>query len=359
MVKRVAIVGIVGLPANYGGFETLAENLIGFTQVRNSEIEYEVFCSKGSYHSWPTTYRGARLLYLPLRANGYQSVLFDFLSLSWAFARSADVVLVLGVSGGVFFPLIKLLSSSKLIVNVDGIEWRREKWGFFQRRFLKFSERIAALYADVVVADNAGISNYIRQEYGVDAVTIAYGGDHALVDPFWKESVDLPEEFFLSVCRIEPENNVELILEAFSLLGESLVFVGNWSRSEYGDRLRIKYAEFPNILLLDPIYDLNSLAYLRSNCLGYIHGHSAGGTNPSLVEMMQFDKCVFAFDCNFNRFTTNELARYFNDVESLCHIVSRMRASNGLSKCGELLGSFGRMRYSWKSVAGSYVDLFD
>ena len=126
-------------------------------------------------------YKGASLKYIPLDANGIQSIFYDILSLIQATRRS-DVVLILGVSGCCFLPIYRLFSKKKLIINIDGLEHRRNKWGKWTRRFLRFSEKMAVKYADVVVADNKGIQDYVLEEYGKQAELIAYGGDHVLCD---------------------------------------------------------------------------------------------------------------------------------------------------------------------------------
>lgn len=135
---------------------------------------------------------------------------------------------------------------------------------------------------------------------------IAYGGDHALET----EKADayepvLPKNYGLTLCRIEPENNVDLILAAFSEMEMfPLVVIGNWDDSPYGRGLKRQYEHFDNLVLLDPIYDLGILRLIGEGAALYVHGHSAGGTNPSLVEMMHFGKLIFAYDFIFNRCTT-------------------------------------------------------
>ncbi|MFB0778026.1 DUF1972 domain-containing protein, partial [Aeromonas salmonicida] len=142
--------------------------------------------------------------------------------------------------------------SSKIITNIDGLEWRRDKWGWFAKYFLKLSEKIAVRCSDVVISDNQAISDYVLSEYGVTTSVIAYGGDHAFID--MDEMPVNKEEYYLSICRIEPENNVDMILDAFSKSGETIYFVGNWNASDYGKRLKGKYFEFENIEIVDPIY---------------------------------------------------------------------------------------------------------
>lgn len=252
-------------------------------------------------------------------------------------------------------PLFKLISKAKIITNIDGLEWKRDKWGKYTRKFLKFSEKLAVKYSDVIIADNQAIADYVNDEYKIISNVIAYGGDHAVTD---SEKLSINKDnFFLSICRIEPENNIHIILESFSKLKCQLKFVGNWSSSEYGINLREKFNHFPNLDLLDPIYDIGVLFSLRNKCKGYIHGHSAGGTNPSLVEAMHFGMPIFAFDCSFNRYSTEDKAIYFNDVESLVNEIVKFESEDSTSK-GLTLQKIAIERYNWKRIVSMYENLY-
>lgn len=171
-MKHVAIVGIQGVPAQYGGFETLVENIIG----RNcaDTVKYTIFCSGKDYATRMKTYKGAQLKYIPLfHANGMQSTPYDILSMLRCL-RGYDTVIILGVSGCVFLPVFRLLYRKQLIVNIDGLEHRRAKWGKFARWFLRTSEAMAVRYADVIIADNKGIQDYVWNTYHKKAELVAY-----------------------------------------------------------------------------------------------------------------------------------------------------------------------------------------
>lgn len=356
---RVSIIGTVGVPANYGGFETLVENIIG--ENASTDIKYTVFCSSKNYSQKQTVYKNAVLKYVPLDANGVQSIPYDIWSLIKA-TRQSDVILVLGVSGCCFLPVYRLFSKKKLVINIDGLEHRRDKWGKWTRRFLKFSERMAVKYADVVVADNKGIQDYVREEYGKASELIAYGGDHVQCDISGIEERVLLDfslsgvEYSFSLCRIEPENNVHITLEAFKRSGKNLVFVGNWERSQYGKELHEKYGNLSNIRLLSPIYDLKVLNVLRSHCCFYIHGHSAGGTNPSLVEAMFFKKPIIAFDVVYNRETTENKATYFKNVDELISCLQQEDVL--LKKNADCMLGIAQRRYKWNIIAKQYEALY-
>lgn len=373
-MTSVAIIGSKGIPACYGGFETLAENL-----VKNLADKHPitVYCSGRAYKTHRKRYLGAELKYLPLDANGVQSIPYDFLSMMSA-RRYVDVLLILGVSGCALLPLAKLFSKKKFIVHLDGIDWQRPKWGRFARIYLRFSERIAARYADCLIADNPAIQDYIFKTYKKDSLLIEYGGDNAAYTPEDKpdlgelnhsndniatvvpnESIDTGfHKYAFSVCRIEPENNIHIILEAFANTDRlPLVLVGNWSASEYGRSLRAKYGELQNILLLDSIYDQVKLYSLRRNATLYVHGHSAGGTNPSLVEAMYLGLPVLAFNVSFNKATTDNAAKYFSDVKSLLEKLETLDAA-ALERIADKMQRIGKLRYTWSVIAKKYSYLF-
>lgn len=354
--RRVAIIGAVGVPANYGGFETLAENLVVQHAVRGADAELVVYCSSKAYSERPSRYHSATLEYVPLNANGIQSVLYDVVSMLSAVRAGADCLLLLGVSGAVGLPLIRAFSGVRVVTNIDGIEWRRAKWNRLARHFLRLSEKLAVRYSNVVISDNQAIADYVRIEYGVDSRVIAYGGDHAVsVDSAPVEGLRLPDTYALSVGRIEPENNVHLILEAFARVPERcLVFVGNWRASEYGRQLRDSFRNKDNIRLLDPIYDDGKLKSLRSSAWLYLHGHSAGGTNPSLVEIMHFGVPVVAFDCVYNRCTTGDAAFYFSNVNQLVGVIRSAMRGDHMLENGHAMRRIAVEKYTWAKIADQY-----
>lgn len=340
---KVSIIGTVGLPACYGGWETLVENIV---KCKSSSVQYTVYCSSKNYTKRINDWHGTKLVYLPISANGISSIFYDIFSMLHTWFTRPKVVLILGVSGCVFLPIYKLFTNSKIIVNVDGIEWKRDKWSKFAKSFLKLSESIAVKYADVVVADNKGISDYIESQYKKKSKVIAYGGEHVIVSSLKSKT----NNYFFTVCRIEPENNIDMILEAFSVSGYNYKLVGNWGASEYGKNLKNKYGHIENIELIEPVYDLNILFNYRNECKGYIHGHSVGGTNPSLVEAMHFGKKIYAYDCDFNRYTTEDNALYFSSVENLNNLLNK----NSDIDENQILKEIAVKRYTWPAVTLQY-----
>lgn len=355
---KIAIIGAVGVPANYGGFETLAENLVRYHSSSLMTDGLTVYCSSKAYSDRLPTFHSARLKYISLDANGVQSILYDIWSLFSAVWHRNDVILLLGVSGAIALPLVRLISAARIVINIDGIEWRRQKWRGAAKWVLRLSEKLAVRLSHEVIADNAAIAAYVKQAYGAECHVIAYGGDHAVnVTAQPVAEYVLPDIYAVSVCRIEPENNVHVILEAFARQHFlPLVMVGNWDNSEYGRNLRARYAEVAHLHLLDPIYDLGKLKSLRAGAALYLHGHSAGGTNPSLVEAMHFGLPVLAFDSDFNRATTEGRAWYFRDADEVVRQIGALNSAT-MRENGLAMLEIAQRRYTWDAVAKQYFDL--
>jgi glycosyltransferase involved in cell wall biosynthesis len=257
----------------------------------------------------------------------------------------------LGVSGAIALPFIRLFSKAKIITNIDGLEWKRDKWSTLAKKFLKFSEKLAVKYSDNVIADNQAIADYVVEEYECNAKVIAYGGDHAVGNELKIDN----QGYALALCRIEPENNVEIILDGFSQSTTPLKFIGNWDSSEFGRLMKEKYSAFSHIEIIDPIYEVDKLQEFRQSCSFYVHGHSAGGTNPSLVEMMHFGKNILAYDCVYNRATTESKALFFKHAADM---VSKINEFNSLEN-GEAMLAIAQRRYTWAIVKKQYFELME
>jgi glycosyltransferase involved in cell wall biosynthesis len=359
MKSRVAIIGTVGIPARYGGFETLAAQLADHL----GKAHYiTVYCSSKAYKKEERkSHEGqAKLVYLPFQANGIQSIIYDCVSILHALFRN-DVLLVLGVSGGIILPFVRWFTRKKIIVSVDGIEWKRAKWGKLAAWYLWFAEMLCVKYAHANIADNESIQDYTAQRYERLSTIIEYGGDHAKSETFTEGDLEqypfISKPYAFSVCRIEPENNIHLILEAFEdLPAHQLILVGNWKKSEYGLSLLSKYSGKQNMHLLDPIYDQRLIDAFRTNCMIYLHGHSAGGTNPSLVEAMSLSCCVFCYDVSYNRTTTQHKALYFRTAAELRMLIRRTPYLQILS-LRHAMKSIASVRYTWSAVTARYGDV--
>jgi len=356
--KKIAIIGTVGIPAKYGGFETLTEYL---TKNLHDKYNMTVYCSLKNYDEELGSYNNAKLKYINLNANGVQSIPYDIISI-FSSLRFADTLLVLGVSGCIVLPFVRLFSKKRIIVNIDGLEWKRDKWGKGAKWFLKYSEKLAVKYSDEVVADNRVIQEYIKSEYNKESTFIAYGADHvtkeSIRDELQSKYPFLNKKYAFKVCRIEPENNIHVILEAFYLYEKlNLIIIGNWLNSEYGKSLKAKYMHTKNIFLLDPIYNQNILNQIRSNAYIYMHGHSAGGTNPSLVEAMYLGLPIFSYDVKYNRETTYNRALYFHDVSELVNLLQNTKEIT-LDDIAMHLMVLAKEHYTWSRISEQYAQLF-
>jgi len=360
MKKNIAVIGTAGIPSKYGGFETLTHNLVGELKDKHN---FRVYCSSHNYpkNNRVSSFNGAELVYLPFKANGAQSIVYDIVSIFHSLFF-ADTLLILGVPGCAILPFIRFFTRKHIIVNIDGLEWKREKWNKLAKAVLRFSEFMAVKFAHVTIADNKGIQEHVEAEYGKVAKLIEYGADHAKKTKLSKDVLAkypfLSHSYAFKVCRIEPENKVHLILKAFSeLRSKHLVIIGNWDVSAYGKELKKTYANFTNIHLLDPIYEQKILDSIRGNCYVYIHGHSAGGTNPSLVEAMNLALPVIAYGVNYNRYTTENCALYFDDEQELKKLMINTRFEQ-YAEISEKMQRIAQYRYTWARVANMYNRCF-
>ena len=359
MIKTISIIGTVGLPANYGGFETLTEYL---TKYIENDFNLIVYCSKKNYEVKLEKYNNTKLKYINLNANGIQSIPYDIISILKS-TKDSDVLLILGVSGCLILPFVKLISKSKIVVNIDGLEWKRDKWGKIAKKFLKFSEKLAVKYSDEIITDNKIIMDYVKSTYGLKSHLIAYGADHVFPENFDKKLINeypfLVKDYCFKVCRIEPENNIFLILKSFSKLpNKKIVLIGNWNNSNYGKRLKQEFAAFKNIFLLDPIYNQKILNQIRSNCSIYIHGHSAGGTNPSLVEAMYLGLPIFAYDVEYNKETTQHKAGYFSNESELTKLLTNYDTKK-LNIIASDMKIIAKKEYNWKVISMKYKKILN
>ncbi len=355
-MKSVAIVGTNGIPARYGGFETLAENLV---RGLASRYRFTVYCSGVPQAERRSEHLGARLLHVPLAANGWQSVPYDVLTTLHALTY-ADAVLMLGPGVGFVLPA-NLLFRRGVVVNHGGLdEWEREKFSWFQRRFLYWSSRSSASWATTNIADNSLLQQSIRHHFGAEAEVVRYGGDH--VRPPSGRQADLDalypfvgRPYHLSVARAQLDNNLHLLIDAYRQMPQQqLVIVSNWNVSEYGRDLFARHANsFPNVLLLPAIYDPRALDYVRVNATVYVHSHSRCGTAPSLVEAMSLSLPVISFDVPTNRETTQDQARYFDSAATLVELVQALQPGD-VEALGRRMAAIAAADYRWQSIWDRY-----
>ena len=348
---RVAFIGSAGIPNRYGGFESFLEHCGPYFAASTESTL--VTCDATLYQDDNSPdFKGVRRIFLRTRANGASSIFHDLLAFIRVYRYSTHIM-VLGVSGGPWFPLFQLmcrLGGKRLGVNIDGVEWRRSKFNKNKQQILRLFDYMAQRFSDFVVYDNAGLFDYVLSAARKRAVEIGYSGDHVLRLPDIKKKPSTA----LTVCRIEPENNLDLLIEG--ALQANLVrytIVGNWNNSAYSRALRARYVSETRLELLDPIYDPNRLAELRESCDIYLHGHSVGGTNPSLVEMLFYDCAVLCLDVGYNRATAGQGASYFMDVCTLTEAINLV--IDGQFGCDMSIRADIRKKYTSKAIATAYL----
>lgn len=358
-MKKVSIIGIVGLPPKFGGFETLADFLV---RKLSKQYDITVFCSIKYFGAKEKYYHLAKKIFLPLKANGIQSIPYDILSILMSIFFT-DTLLILGISGCIILPIIKPFHRKRIIVSIDGLEWKRGKWSRVTKWFLKISEHCAVKFADVIITDNIIIQKYIKLKYNKKSELIEYGGNQSTyITPTMKDIKRFPflsNEYALSLSRIEPENNCDLILQSFSQLNDiKLIYIGTWNNNKYSRTLKEKYKSHKNIILLDAIYDINTLNLIRSNCTIYVHGHSVGGTNPALVEAMYIGLPILAYNVDFNRETTQNKVLYFNDIKQLQTNVELLLNDKTLQKkIVKNVKKIAKDKYNWRIIINKYDNI--
>lgn len=355
---KVGIVGTNGIPARYGGWETLSEHL---TKCLSDDFDFTVYCSRlqPQLHK---TFNGAKLIYVPLKANGWQSIFYDILTIFHS-AIFSDVILYLGPGAGFVIPIVNLLNK-KVIVNHGGLnEWERPKFSRLEKFFSKLGHKGACRFAAVNIADNFLLRDSLKKTFGVDSFVIRYGGDHAIKVKNDNDLVTkypfLLAKFFVNVSRAQIDNNLHLVLEAFKNMPDKmLVMVSNWSISTYGVELKNEYCnKYTNIVILDAVYDSKEINAIRGNAFAYIHSHSYCGTSPSLVEAMSLGLPIVSFDVPTNRESTKNEAYFFSDSPSLINIVSSI-SEEQLKICGQKMNEIARKEYTWRYICSQYSNLF-
>jgi glycosyltransferase involved in cell wall biosynthesis len=356
---KIAIIGTNGLPGRYGGWDQLLNHL---TYNLKDKFLFVVYTSSYNAIDGQKSFNQAELRIIPLKANGIQSIPYDIFSMIDAIFKRCDILLILGTSGCIFLPIVKLFKK-EIILNPDGAEWKRGKWGSLAKWFLFQSEKFGIKFADIIISDNKIIQKYILKCYNVNSELIEYGGDNARRVDMHSETEKKygikSKQYAFKVCRIVPENNIDLILEAFAGRELKLILIGNWTFSQYGKEIRVKFQHYSNLLLLDPIYEQSKLDELRGNCALYIHGHSVGGTNPSLVEAMSLGLCCIVFNVDYNLETTENLALYFSSKEELEKILNDYQEKKiDTEKYSQNMLAIAKRRYLWSMITDKYANTF-
>ena len=384
-MKDVFIVGSKGIPANYGGFETFVDNLV--TRQVNPKIKYHVSCMTFDKSVKQYDYNGAECqeIYVP-NIGGAKAILYDLRSLDWALDTIKErnltdgIVYILACRIGPFLhKYIKKFHNHgfKVWVNPDGHEWKRAKWSAPVRKYWKVSEKLMVKNADFLICDSKSIEEYIHEDYrkyNPQTTFIAYGADitpstlkqddKKVVDWFNKHDVKL-NEYFLIVGRFVPENNYETMIKEFmkSKVNKDLVIITNVEKNAFYNSLK-EETHFENdkrIKFVGTVYDAELLKFIRENALGYLHGHSVGGTNPSLLEALGSTKINLLYNVGFNKEVGEDSSLYWSLEDG--SLANKLNEVEEIST--EKEENFGKLakqqiidNYSWKKIVNNYEEQF-
>lgn len=384
-MKDVFIVGSKGIPANYGGFETFVDNLV--TRQVNPKIKYHVSCMTFDKSVKNYDYNGAECqeIYVP-NIGGAKAILYDLRSLDWALDTIKErnltdgIVYILACRIGPFLhKYIKKFHNHgfKVWVNPDGHEWKRAKWSAPVRKYWKVSEKLMVKNADFLICDSKSIEEYIHEDYrkyNPQTTFIAYGADitpstlkqddKKVVDWFNKHDVKL-NEYFLIVGRFVPENNYETMIKEFmkSKVNKDLVIITNVEKNAFYNSLK-EETHFENdkrIKFVGTVYDAELLKFIRENALGYLHGHSVGGTNPSLLEALGSTKINLLYNVGFNKEVGEDSSLYWSLEDG--SLANKLNEVEEIST--EKEESFGKLakqqiidNYSWEKIINDYEEQF-
>ncbi len=359
---RIAMIGTRGVPAAYGGFETAVEE-IGARLVGRGHV-VTVYC-RSRRHSAAHEYAGMHLVHLPaVRLKAAETLSNTALSVAHAITRvpRVDAAFVFNAANAPFVPLLRM-RGIPTAVHVDGLEWQRDKWSGAGRAYYRWAERSAVRNADALIADAHGIADYYASEFAVPTRFIAYGAPVQTNPPSDRLSeLGLSwKGYHLVVARFEPENHVDVAVSGYvrSRAQLPLVVVGSAPyAAEYTRRVEGRAGSDPRVHLLGSVFDQDLLDQLYAGALSYVHGHSVGGTNPSLLRAMGAGTAVLAWDVSFNRDVAGVQGRYFTDERSLATLIESVELAPGEAEVnGAALRDIVRAKYRWEDVAVSYEKL--
>jgi glycosyltransferase involved in cell wall biosynthesis len=358
-MTRIAIIGTRGIPAHYGGFETFAEEIS--PRLVQAGFDVAVQCDNRDLQT--QDWSGVKLYYSPITKSGHP-LKYYFDGLQWGL-RNADIILVAG-TGGSFFYFLNIFHRKIIITNTDGLESGRRKWSLPKRWYVKLSEVLAARLSDHLIADSEAVSWYLKKKYpsaGHKISVAEYGAelnDHYDPEVPGKYSV-MPWEYYLVVSRIEPENNLTMIIDGFleSKTRYPLLIVGPFGKTKYCLNLVEKFKS-ERVHFTGGIFNRRELNSLRFACKAYIHGHSVGGTNPSLLEAMGNGNITICHDNDFNREVTSGVQYYFTDPQDLARSINSVETMSKEETDDFRNKSLERIKtyYNWDNILKKYSAIF-
>lgn len=376
-MQHVFIIGSRGLPAKYGGFETFVDELVSHQS--SNQIKYHVACLSDNHTGRHFDYKTADVFEVKKRNFGGANVIFydrDAINHAISYIKknniSHPIFYILGNTLGAFIGrYIKKIHAigGKIYVNPDGLEWKRSKWIKPIQIYLKFSEKKMAAKADLIISDNQGIEDYLKNEYkDVVSTVIAYGtnpvAEQHQVDLSWFKKYDVHKKaYYLVVGRFVSENNYEAIIRNFMLSDtkRDLVIITNHLNNSYFEKLRqlTHFDQDKRIKFVGTVYEKPLLVEIRKNAFAYIHGHAVGGTNPGLLEAMSLTDLNLVFDVNFNRNVALDAALYWQ-ADTLVDLIQKSEQldSMAIAVLADKARTIISKNYMWYQIVNRYERLF-
>ena len=360
-MRKLIILGIRGVPAKHGGFETFAEYLCRYLVERDWDVT--VYCQvEDEGPVYISEWNGVHLINIPVKNTGpVGTIIFDLKSVLHSL-RHKGIFLTLGYNTAVFNLLYRVAGKVN-IINMDGIEWKRQKWGVVARTWFWLNERFGCWFGNHLVADHPCIADHLATHIHRSKITmIPYGG---------REIFDANEQiltqynlardkYAILIARPEPENSILEVAKAFSIKkrGFKLVLLGDYVPERNSYHKAIMDASSNEVIFPGAIYDQDKIAALRLFARIYVHGHQVGGTNPSLVEALGAGNAVLAHNNKFNKWVAKDGALYFDDISSIDLVFEKLLNDNDLV---EKLRSASRKNFQenfmWKDILQQYEEL--
>lgn len=380
-MKDIFIIGSRGLPAQYGGFETFVEKLISYKV--SPAIRYHVACLSDESSGKHFDYKGADCFTVnPPKLGPARVIAYDMMAINYSLKLikkegiQAPIFYILGNTIGAFIVhFAKKIQSigGILLVNPDGLEWKRAKWSKPVQSYLKYSEKEMTKYANLIISDNRGIETYIKNTYPWSRTTfIAYGTDlskttltaeDAPVRDWYQKWQTQEKDYYLILGRFVPENNYETAIREFmkSSTERDLVIICNHEGNAYFDELRqiTGFDKDKRVKFVGTVYDQDLLKYIRNQAFAYIHGHEVGGTNPGLLEALAQTDLNLIYNVDFNHQVAQETALYWNKEDgNLSQLIDSVDGQVSFEDLGNAAKANMKENYTWEKIVGEYEELF-
>ena len=380
-MRDIFIIGSRGLPAQYGGFETFVEKLVSHKV--SPAIRYHVACLSDESTGNHFDYKGADCFTVnPPKLGPARVIAYDMMAINYSLKLikkegiQSPIFYILGNTIGAFIVYFAKKIQSVggiLLVNPDGLEWKRAKWSKPVQSYLKYSEKEMTKYANLIISDNRGIETYIQNTYPWARTTfIAYGTDlskttltaeDAPVRDWYQKWQTQEKDYYLILGRFVPENNYETAIREFmkSSTERDLVIICNHEGNAYFDELRqiTGFDKDKRVKFVGTVYDQDLLKYIRNQAFAYIHGHEVGGTNPGLLEALAQTDLNLIYNVDFNHQVAQDTALYWNKEDgNLSQLIDSVDGQVSFEDLGNAAKANMKENYTWEKIVGEYEELF-